>query len=227
LRATGLFPQGAVAVLPMLVAVALINIIYGSLLALRQTDLKAMVAYSSVSHMGFVLLGVASANTTGFIGATMQMLTHGVTTGALFLLVGALYERTHTRDIRDYGGLASKVPALTVVMSLAILTSMGLPGLAGFVSELHALVGGFERWSFLVALASVGVLITAAYSLRSIRSLFLGAMGPKAAAVEELSPRELAAIAPLGVLMVGVGVAPGALLDLITATIGHMAAIFG
>jgi NADH-quinone oxidoreductase subunit M len=156
----------------------------------------------------------------------MQMVTHGVTTGALFLLVGALHERTRSRDMRDYGGLAAKVPRFAALLSLALLASMGLPGLAGFVSELHALAGGFERWSFPVVIASVGVLISAAYSIRAISRLFLGPPDARWVSLADLRPRELLAVAPLGVLMIGLGVAPGALLRLIEVAASAMASAF-
>jgi NADH-quinone oxidoreductase subunit M len=226
MRVTGLLPAGATQLLPVLVDVALINIVYGALLAFRQSDLKRMVAYSSMNHMGFVLLGIASLNTTGFVGAGMQMLTHGITTGALFLLVGVLYERTHTRNIADYGGLSRVVPVFTVLMSLALLASMGLPGLAGFVSELHAVLGGFARWRFLVVLAVAGVLITAATSLRSMGKLFFGPYNPRWAHLRDVDAREILAAAPLAALIVGLGVAPGAALDLLKITARQMTAMF-
>jgi NADH-quinone oxidoreductase subunit M len=226
MRVTGIVPLGALSLQPLLFAGALVSILYGAMLAWRQTDMKAMVAYSSVNHMGFVLLGVASLNTSGFVGATMQMVTHGIITGALFLLVGALYERTHTRDLTQLGGLASVVPKTAAAMSLAILASMGLPGLAGFVSELHTLVGGFERSRLLVGLVSVGVLITASYSLRAVSRIFLGPVNPRWTLLGDLSRREIIAVAPLAALMVGLGVAPDALLGLMRATIAQMASIF-
>lgn len=226
MRVTGLLPLGAEKLLPVLCNLALINIVYGALAAFRQTDLKAMVAYSSINHMGFVLLGIASLNTAGFLGAGMQMLTHGIITGALFLLVGALYERTHTRNVADYGGLSRAVPAFTVLMSLTLLASMGLPGLAGFVSELHALIGAFARWRFLVVFAVAGVLITAAYSLRSIGKLFFGPYNPRWANLRDLGAREMIAAAPLGALIIGLGVAPGATIELMTATVRQMTTMF-
>lgn len=226
MRVTGVVPLGVLSLQPLLFGGALISILYGAMLAWRQTDIKAMVAYSSMNHMGFVLLGVASLNTAGFIGATTQMVTHGVITGALFLLVGALGDRTRTRDLTAYGGLAAVVPRFAAVMSLAILASMGLPGLAGFVSELHALVGGFERSKLLIAFAIAGVLITASYSLRAVSRLFLGPLNPRWTYLGDLSRRELIAVAPLAALIIGLGVAPGALLGLMRATIAQMASVF-
>jgi NADH-quinone oxidoreductase subunit M len=226
MRATGLLPAGAAELFPLLGDLALVSIVYGALSAFRQTDLKAMVAYSSINHMGFVLLGIACLNTTGFIGAGMQMLTHGVITGALFLLVGALYERTHTREIDEYGGLARVAPGFAVLLSVTLLASMGLPGLAGFVSELHALLGGFGRFHAVTGVAVVGVLVTAAYSLRSIGKLLFGPVSPRCAHLGDVGARELVAVAPLGVLMVGLGIAPGAALDLLAITAGQMTSMF-
>lgn len=226
MRATGTVPLGAMTLQPLLFIAAMVSLVYGAMLAWRQTDMKAMVAYSSVNHMGVVLLGIASLTTTGFLGATVQMVSHGVITAALFLLVGALYERTHTRDLGDYGGLAAVAPRFAVALSLAVLASMGLPGLSGFVGELHAIAGGFERWRLLVALASVGVLITASYSLRALRALLLGPRGPGVASIGDLRRREIVALAPLAALMVGLGVAPDALLRLVKATITQIASGF-
>ncbi len=227
MRVTGLFPEGIEWFVPVLLAVGLINIVYGSLMAWKQTDLKAMVAFSSVSHMGFVLLGVAGLTVTGFVGATMQMFTHGVITAALFFMVGAIYERTHTRDVTEFGGLGRRMPIFAVLMSLSLLASMGLPGLAGFISEFHALVGAFDRWKFWVILALVGVLITAAYSLRTIGKMFMGPFNSKWEDLKDLRPREILVMAPLVFLMVGMGLFPSTALNMMNATLTHMVAIIG
>ena len=226
LRVSGLVPEGLLWFLPFLMALGLINIIYGALMAWRQTDLKAMVAFSSVSHMGFVLIGVAGLTVTGFTGAVMQMFTHGIITAALFLLVGVLYERTHTRQVTDFGGLSRTVPAFSVAMSLALLASMGLPGLAGFISEFHAIVGAWERWGLYVAFASIGILVTAAYSLRTIGRMFMGSFNPRWEGLQDLTVREYAALLPLLLLMVGLGLFPSFALNLMNATLKQMAAVF-
>ena len=222
LRISGLVPEGLLWFLPFLLALGLINIVYGSLMAWRQTDLKAMVAFSSISHMGFVLIGIAGLTVAGFTGAVMQMFTHGIITGALFLLVGVIYERTHTRQVTDFGGLSRNVPAYSVAMSLALLASMGLPGLAGFISEFHALVGAWERWGLYVAFASIGILVTAAYSLRTIGRMFMGPFNPRWEGLQDLSPREYAAVLPLMALMIGLGLFPSYALTLMNATLGQM-----
>lgn len=226
LRIATLLPVGAQAVTPLLLVVGLINIIYGALLAFRQTDLKAMIAYSSISHMGLVLVGASSLNSAGLTGATMQMITHGFTTAALFLLVGVLQDRARTRDLREFGGLSAVVPRFTVLLSLALLGSMGLPGLAGFVSELHALIGGFQRYRYFSSAATLGVVISAAVSLRAITRLFFGPTNPRWAHMADLGPRDIVAAAPLGFLIIALGVAPGAALGLLSATVSHMANLF-
>ena len=184
-----------------------------------------MVAFSSVSHMGFVLLGVAGMTVTGFTGATMQMVTHGFITGALFFLVGVIYERSHTREVTEFGGLGRRMPFYSAMMSLALLASMGLPGLAGFISEFHALVGAFEKWGLWVAIASVGVLITAAYSLRTIGKMFMGNFNPKWEDLQDMNVREMVIIVPLAVLMVGLGLFPSVALNLMKETMVNMVAL--
>jgi len=226
LRVSGTLPLGFEWFAPALMGIALVTIIYGALLAWRQTDLKAMIAYSSINHMGFCLMGIAALNSTGFTGATLQMVTHGIITGALFLLVGAIYERTHVRDVNAFGGLAARAPLFAVLMSLGLLASMGLPGLAQFVSEFHALVGAYERFGLYIIFATVGVLIAAAYSLRAIGKMFLGPLNPRWSALADLRGRELVAAAPLAVLMVALGFYPSLLIDLMDTTLTQMAAPF-
>ncbi|MBL8247116.1 MAG: NADH-quinone oxidoreductase subunit M, partial [Candidatus Competibacter sp.] len=143
LRVVAMLPQGTLALQPLLVGIALVSILYGGLLAWRQSDLKAMIAYSSVSHMGMVLLGISALNEIGLMGATLQMAAHGLVAGALFLIIGLLYERTHTRQMADYGALARVTPGFSLLMTVALLAAMGLPGLGGFMAELHILIGGF------------------------------------------------------------------------------------
>ena len=226
MRAGVLLPEGIEWFAPILFVIGMINITYGSLMSWRQTDLKAMVAFSSVSHMGFVLLGVAALTVTGFTGAVMQMVTHGVITAGLFMFVGVIYERAHTRDVTEFGGLSRNMPMYSVFMSLALLASMGLPGLAGFISEFHALVGAFERFGVWVAVASVGVLVTAAYSLRTIGRMFTGTFNPKWEHLTDMNTREMVPAVVLAVLTVGIGIFPGPLLNLMKATLVQSAAAF-
>ncbi len=226
LRLSALLPDGAKVIVPILFLIGLINIVYGALLAFREPDLKKMVAYASMSHMGFVLIGTASLNSAGITGATMQMCSHGVTSAALFFLVGALESRTKTRDLRDFGGLAAVTPRFAVLMSLALLGSMGLPGLAGFISELHTLIGGYERYGYMSGIATVGVVITAFYSLRALGRLFFGPTNPRWVNLRDLDGRELLAVAPLGFLILAIGIAPRTALDLVSATVTRMASLF-
>ncbi|HEX2185361.1 MAG TPA: NADH-quinone oxidoreductase subunit M [Chloroflexota bacterium] len=211
--------------LPALLVIALLNILYGAFLAFRQTDLKAIVAFSSISHMGFVLLGIAALNLTGVSGAVFMMLAHGIITGGLFLLVGILYERTGTMDVTQLRGLGSQIPAYTALMTLALLASMGLPGLAQFVGEFQTLVGGFERWGMLVIIASVGILVTATFTLRVIGTLFGGTLDARWTTISDLRRRELTSAVPLAVLTVALGVYPSLALNLSDETIRAMTAL--
>jgi len=226
LRVAGLLPGALEWFAPFLLALGLVNILYGALLAWRQTDLKAMVAFSSIDHMGFVLIGIAALNVVGFTGALLMMVTHGVITGALFLLVGALYERTHTRELGDYGGLISRMPAFSILLTLAMLASMGLPGLAQFVSEFHVLVGAFQRWGLFVVVALIGILVTAAYSLRAVGQALMGPLDPRWAGIADLRGRELVAVVPLAALMIGIGLFPSAALSLTGPTLETLGALF-
>jgi len=226
MRAGELLPLALQWFAPILLALGFINIMYGALLAWRQADLKSMVAFSSIDHMGFVLVGIAALNATGFTGAVMMMVTHGIITAALFFLVGVIYERSHTRDLTEFGGLMSSIPVFSVLMSLALLASMGLPGLAQFVSEFHVLVGAFQQWGLYVIIALIGVLVTAAYSLRTIGRMFMGQLNPKWANLKDIEGRELVAVVPLAVLMVVLGLYPSVFLGLMDATLTQMAALF-
>jgi len=149
-RVSVMLPDGLIWFVPILFALGVISLIYGALLALRQTDLKAMVAYSSISHMGFVLIGLAGVGIAGFTGAVMQMVAHGFVSAALFFLVGVLYVKTGTRDIRELSGLGRQVPKLAIATSLALLAAMGLPGFAGFIAEFHVIVGAFKEFGLSV-----------------------------------------------------------------------------
>ena len=227
LRVADALPLGLQAFLPWLFALALINILYGAFLAFRQTDLKAIVAFSSISHMGFVLLGIAALNVTGVSGAVFMMLAHGIITGGLFLLVGIIYERTHTMDIGQLSGLSGQVPVYAGITVLALLASMGLPGLAQFVGEFQTLIGAFERWGLFVLFASLGILVTATFTLRVIAGMFTGELDERWKGVRDLGGRELAAAVPLALLTVVLGIFPSFALGLTDATVRAMTAITG
>ncbi|MCW9024359.1 MAG: NADH-quinone oxidoreductase subunit M [Gammaproteobacteria bacterium] len=226
IRAATMLPEAVMTLQPLLVGLALFSLIYGGLLAWRQSDLKKMIAYSSVSHMGIVLLGIAALNTAGLMGAVMQMFAHGLVAAALFLLVGLLYERTHTRDINHYSSLIQVTPRFAFFMSLALLAGMGIPGTIGFVSELHAMIGGFERWGILIVLVSLGVMISAAYAVRTIGRLFTGPVRADMREVPDLQPVELFAAGTLVVGIIFYGIYPFAIMQLMTASVSQLSTLF-
>ncbi len=217
-----LAPLGFQWFLPALIVIAVINIVYGALCAMAQTDMKKMVAYSSVNHMGYCLLGIAGMTTAGFTGAVFQMLTHGIITGALFLLVGVIYDRAHTRDISAFGGLSVKLPVYAGLMAMTCFASLGLPGLAGFIGEFLCFLGAFQTWKLAATISVLGIIATAAFFLRMMQKVFLGKFNEKWAGLEDMSARELVSIVPLAVLTVLFGVYPKWPLDLMNKTLEHM-----
>jgi len=198
------------------------NIIYGALCAMAQKDLKKLVAYSSVSHMGYVMLGMASFTPQGISGAVLQMFNHGIITGMLFLMVGVIYDRAHHRDIEGFGGLAAVMPIYTGVSALAIFASMGLPGLSGFISEVLVLLGSWQKYPVLTVFAATGVILTAGYLLWTIQRVYLGAVNEKYKAMPEINARELFTMIPLGIIVIIVGVYPSVVLDLIRASLDQL-----
>jgi NADH-quinone oxidoreductase subunit M len=202
IRVAEMLPLAMLALQNVLVAIALISLIYGGLLAWRQTDLKAMVAYSSVSHMGVVLLGIAAMNQAGLTGALIQMVAHGLVAGAMFLLIGLLYERTHTRDVNP---LVRTTPRFAFFTVLAFMGAVGMPGTATFIAELHAIIGGYQVWGWLVLVLSLGMLISAAYAIRTVARLFTGPVRSEMRDIEDLRTSELIAASTLiaGLLIVG------------------------
>ncbi|MBI4371972.1 MAG: NADH-quinone oxidoreductase subunit M [Elusimicrobia bacterium] len=215
-------PAGFRWFLPALVLIAVVNIVYGALCAMAQTDMKKMVAYSSVNHMGYCLLGIAGMSAAGFAGAVLQMINHGVITGALFLLVGVIYDRAHTRDLSAFGGLALKLPVYAGLMMLASFASLGLPGLSGFVGEFLCFLGAFPSWKWQTVISVLGVIATAAFFLRMIQKVFLGALNEKWAGLQDMTTRELVSVLPLAALMIWFGVYPKWPLDLMNATLARM-----
>jgi NADH-quinone oxidoreductase subunit M len=204
--------------------VAAINIVYGAFCSMAQKDIKRLIAYSSINHMGYAMLGLASLNVIGFSGATLQMVNHGIITGSLFLLVGVLYDRAHTRDIDAFGGLGARLPLYTGIMTLACFASLGLPLLAGFVSEFLCFLGAFQvagyRYVTLISLS--GILITAAFFLILIKKVFLGEFNPKWQKLTDMDMRELVATVPLCLLMILFGILPSLLLSPMNATMSHL-----
>jgi NADH-quinone oxidoreductase subunit M len=224
IRAAETLPAALLATQDWLVVIAFISLLYGGILAWRQQDLKAMVAYSSISHMGVVLLGIATLNVTGLTGAVMQMVAHGLTAGLLFLVVGLLYQRTHSRDLADYGSLLGKAPRFAFFTAFGLLAAIGLPGSAGFIAELHALVGGYQRWGGWVLILCLAMLIGAAYSLRVIGRLCLKG---EPMDLPDMTRTEAVAAGILAVCILGLGVWPAPLLDLIAGSVGQVARLFG
>jgi NADH-quinone oxidoreductase subunit M len=210
-----LLPQGMQDWALVLFILGTINVLYGAVSALAQTDLKYVVGYSSVSHMGYVLMGIASMNHLGLTGATMQMFSHGIMTALFFAIVGVIYERAHTRDSMVLNGLASRMKWGTAFFVLAGLTSVGLPGLSGFVSELLVFLGAFRSEPLLGALGVLGAGITAVYMLRLIARVFFGERDAKWDGITDLTPREWIAGAGLLVPIFFVGIYPLPLLDVI------------
>ncbi len=198
------------------------NIIYGALCAMAQKDLKKLVAYSSVSHMGYVMLGMASFTTQGINGAVLQMFNHGTITGMLFLLVGVVYDRAHHRDIDGFGGMAAIMPVYTGVTALAFFASMGLPGLSGFISEVLVLLGVWQKFPVLAILGASGVVLTAGYLLWTIQRVYLGPPNEKYLKMAEINGREMFTLVPLGVIVIVVGVYPQVVLDLLRASLDQL-----
>ena len=225
IRAAETLPAALLATQDWLAALAFASLLYGAVLAWRQQDLKAMVAYSSISHMGVVLLGIATLNVTGLTGAVMQMVAHGLTAATLFLIVGLLYQRTHSRDLADYGCLLGRAPRFAFFTAFALLAAIGLPGSAGFIAELHALVGGFARWGGWVLIVCLAMLVGAAYGLRVIGRLCL--RGLPAQEIADMTRTETAAAALLGIAIVGLGVWPAPLLALVAGSVDRVGRLFG
>lgn len=206
-----LLPVASQRFLGLIAVLAVIGIIYGALVALAQGDIKKLVAYSSVSHLGFCMLGLFALNTVGISGGVLQMVNHGLSTGALFALVGMLYERYHTREIRSMGGLARRMPVLTFFFVLITLSSIGLPGLNGFVGEFLVLVGMFQVNKMFAAVAAVGIILGAFYMLWLVQRIFFGPLrephhegGP----VTDMNRREIAALAPIAAACLWIGLFP-------------------
>ena len=233
---------GTVFVYPWLLSLAVIGIVYGALVALAQDDFKRLIAYSSVSHMGFCVLGLFALNRPGLQGGTLQMVNHGISTGALFAVVGMIYERYHTREISALSGLAKRLPILSFFMLLFTFSSIGLPGLNGFAGEVLVLLGMFQRaWSQSIAgwqplliavavLAVSGVVLGAWYMLYLVQRVFFGPLKEPAqhaahAPACDLSPREILAVAPLAILVVWIGVAPGFFLSRTAQTLNDVEAV--
>ncbi len=215
-----LFPDALVASAPILAGLAIVGILYGGAVSWAQTDLKRLIAFSSVSHLGFVMLGIASLNEQGLQGSLIQMINHGISTGALFLIVGMLYDRTHSREIADYGGVAALMPRFAALFTIVMLSSAAVPGTNGFVGEFLILLGAFQASTWWAALGVGGVILSAVYLLWAYQQVMHGPPVAKAPdRLIELTPKELLVFVPLVALIFIIGVYPKLVLDRSEATI--------
>jgi NADH-quinone oxidoreductase subunit M len=230
-----LFPNPSTQLWPLFAVLAVIGILYGGLMALVQTDVKRLVAYSSVAHLGFVVLGIFSLYNQGMSGAVLQMVNHGLSTGALFLLVGFLYERRHTRMLDDFGGIWKVMPIFAGMFIITMLSSAGLPGLNGFVGEFTILIGAVQRSPFFAALATLGIIVAAWYLLWAFRKVFQGPLSNVAnASLKDLNLREVAIMVPIVVMFIVIGLFPNIFLskinpsvDLLVARVNQQATVAG
>jgi len=218
-----LFPDASVTFVPLMSVLALIGIIYGALVALSQRDVKSLVAYSSVSHLGFVVLGIFTLNAQGVSGGILQMVNHGLSTGALFLLVGMLYERRHTRLIEDFGGLWKQLPLFGIFLLIVTLSSIGLPGLNGFVGEFTILIGTFRANVVYAVFAALGIILGAWYMLTMFRRVMHGPLDkPANQELEDLTKREIAVLVPIAILIFLIGVFPNLFFDKVGTSVAAL-----
>ena len=218
-----MLPNASAEFAPMIYALSIVAVVYTSLVALAQTDMKKLIAYSSVAHMGVVTIGIFTFNAQGLSGAMFQMLSHGIVAGALFLCVGVVYDRVHTREIARYGGLAERMPAYAVAFMLFTMASIGLPGTAGFAGEILVLIGSFKVNFWLALLGGLGMILGAAYMLWLYRRIIFGKL-EKAdlKGLLDLSPREIAIFAPLVILTLWMGIYPSTFTNFFDASVGAM-----
>ncbi len=230
-----ILPEQTRIFLPYLVIIATINVVYGAFCAMAQKDMKRMVAYSSVNHMGYCLLGMAAvmgnpnAAHAGLSGAVLQMVNHGIITGALFLLVGVIYDRAHTRDIDAFGGLAGRMPIFAGLLIMQAMASLGLPSLAGFISEFLCFLGAFggsfgdHNFKIWAGISVIGILVTAAFFLRMLKSVLMGEFNSKwEGHMPDMTVRELVTVVPLAVLTLVFGIFPGLLLHMMDTTLTQL-----
>ncbi|MGE5507954.1 MAG: complex I subunit 4 family protein [Chitinophagales bacterium] len=225
--AVNLFPEGARMWAPAIAGLCTVNILYGAYVALAQHDLKYVIGYSSVSHMGYVLLGIASFTTVGLSGAVFQMFSHGIMTGLFFSLIGVVYGETHTREISELGGLARQMPAVATAFTIAALTSLGLPGLSSFVAELLVFFGAFRRYPLLSVLGIAAIVVTASYILGVTGRVFFGAPREKWEHVHDTRPTDLVAAVLLIAVLLFFGLAPQTFVSLVGSSVQPLMAKMG
>jgi NADH-quinone oxidoreductase subunit M len=223
-----IFPQAAVEYSTIIAVLGLISVIYGAFCAMAQDDVKKLIAYSSVSHMGFVMLGLSAMTTQGMNGAVLQMFNHGTSTAMMFLLIGILYERSHHRWIvkpdgsKGYGGLYTKLPKYSVVFIIGMFASLGLPGLSGFISEALIFLGIYQKFTTITVIAVVGLLIGAAYLLWMFKRMFFGEVNPEIEGYEDMNAREIFYMVPLCLCVIVFGIYPSPLLNVMKASVGQL-----
>jgi len=216
------FPDAAKAMTVPMLTLSVIAIIYGAVVCLAQEDMKRLIAYSSVSHMGFVTLGIFALNPAGLEGGILQMLNHGIITGALFLAIGMVYERTHSRMIKDYGGLATPLPVFAAFFMVFTLASIGLPGMNGFIGEFLIILGGFTAKKWAGVLAAIGIIIGAGYMLWLYQRVFFMETNPKLLSYPDMNLREIITLLPLVVLVFWIGIYPNAFLGFMHVSVQHL-----
>jgi NADH-quinone oxidoreductase subunit M len=222
-----MFPQASELFTPLVFALSVIAIVYTSLVAFRQDDIKKLIAYSSVAHMGFVTMGIFSGNVQGEQGAIFQMLSHGLISGALFLCVGVVYDRMHTREIAFYGGLVNRMPWYAAVFMLFTMGNVGLPGTSGFVGEILTMTGVYGASTWTALIAATGVILSAVYALTLYRRVVFGELvNPKLAGITDLDPREVAIFAPLVIGTLILGVYPNYVFNLTSASVDHLVTVY-
>jgi NADH-quinone oxidoreductase subunit M len=220
-----MFPLASQEFAPLVFALSIVAIIYTSLVALAQEDVKKLIAYSSVAHMGFVTMGIFSFTVQGVDGAIFQMLSHGLVSAALFLCVGVVYDRMHTREIAAYGGLVNRMPLFAFVFMVFTLANVGLPGTSGFIGEFLTLLGGFKANTWVAFLATFGVILSAAYALYLYRRMIFGPLDkPALRKITDMGGREVLVFAPLVVLVILFGFYPAPLLDVTAVSVQKLVA---
>lgn len=204
-----------------------INIVYGALVAMAQEDFKKLIAYSSISHMGIVVLGISALNTQGTTGAIMQMFNHGTITAMLFLIVGVLYDRAHTRGLSEFGGLMNQMPKYSGIMVIAFFAALGLPGLSGFISEAFVFLGAFQSEAIrtITILSTIGIVLTAAYMLWTLQRLFLGTVPEKWKSLPDINGRELFMLIPLAIIVIILGIYPAPMVDMMTTSVNALVGV--
>ncbi len=217
-----ILPDIASATSYFLAIFGLINILYGAFVAMAQKDFKKLVAYSSISHMGFVMLGMSVFTQAGINGAVFQMFSHGMITAMLFLMVGVIYDRAHHRDIDGFGGLGLQMPVYTGISSIALFAALGLPGMSGFIAEIMVFIGAFKVYTTITIISAFGIIITAGYILWTLQRVFLGKLNPKYENMPEINGREIFTMAPLAFMIILFGVWPIPILNLMKTSLNYL-----